>query len=154
VSWDLTSALQVEIFLHEGVFQAPEALDSDIGGLGFVFRNLLFHEHQFAVLDLQVFDVVGQLQLIVLLGKFFLEGVIDQRYRHAEIAQLDLGGFEGGVAVFGAEVSSEGEVHVFPGDLSEKLPAHDVAIHRNLIILDIGNRARKFRSAGGRGRGR
>jgi hypothetical protein len=35
VSWDSTSALQVEMFLHDGMFRVAEPLDSDVGGLEF-----------------------------------------------------------------------------------------------------------------------
>ena len=71
-------------------------------------RNLhrsFLHEHELAVFDFDIFDVVRQLELIALLGEFFLQHFVDQRCGHREIANLDLGRIEGGVTIFGAKMS-------------------------------------------------
>src|SRR3984893_1286077 len=106
--------------------------------------TLFLHKHQLAVFDSEIFHVVGKLELIALLGEVFLQHFVDQRCRHGKIADLDLGGIEGGITIFGAEMSGEGEIDVFAGDLREKLTANDVSIHGDLVILDIVNPARKL----------
>ena len=40
--------------------------------------TLFFHEHQLAVFDFEIFHVVGKLELIALLGEFFLQHFVDQ----------------------------------------------------------------------------
>src|SRR6202521_1015168 len=91
--------------------------------------KLFLHEHQFAVFDFEIFHVAWKLELIALLGELFLQHFIDQRRGHREIANLNLSGIEGGVTIFGAEMSGESEIDVFASDLGEKLTANDVSIH-------------------------
>ena len=120
---------------------------------GFVERSaeLFLDEHQFAVFDFEIFDVIGQLELIPLFGEFFLQRFVDQRCGHGEIADFDLGGIECRVTIFSSEVSGESEVDVFACDLGKKLSPNDVSVHGDLVILDIGNCAREL-SGGSAGR--
>src|ERR1035438_8367495 len=74
--------------------------------------SLFLDEYQLAVFDFEVFHIIGQLDLIMLFCEFFLQDLVHQRRGHGEIADLDLCGIEGGITIFGAEMSGQGEVDV------------------------------------------
>src|SRR5579863_6822567 len=82
-------------------------------------------------------NVIRQLQSIALLGKFFLQGAAYQRYRNIQVADLEFGGIESRITIFGAEMPSERHVDIFSANLGYKLAAGDVAIKINFVVLDL-----------------
>src|SRR4029077_9856916 len=148
------------IFCRDGDFEVRRASSVHprvLGVLcGYEFVDLLttastgalfLDKDQFAVFDCEILHVAGKLELIALLGQFFLQHFADQRHGHGEISDFNFGGIEGGIAIFGAKMSGQGEIHVFASDLGEKLTTNDVSIHGDLVVLNIGNRAGKLHCA-------
>src|SRR5262245_64137057 len=100
--------------------------------------RLALSHNQLAVLHFNSTNVVGQFQAVALLGQLLLQRIVHQRNRNVEIADLEFGGIESRIAVFGSKMPGERYPNIFSADLGEELAVRDVSIETNLVILNVG----------------
>src|SRR5262249_533147 len=81
---------------------------------------------------------IGQLHLFALFEQFFLQLIVDQRNRNGEIADLEFRRLKRRVAIFGSQVSLEGDPYVFSCDAGEELALDEVSLKVHLLVLDAG----------------
>lgn len=80
--------------------------------------------------------LVGQFHLVALLRQLFLQRPIHQRYRNIDVPDLKLGGIEGGISVFIANMPGDRDPDIFARDGRKKFSVDHIAVKADLLVFN------------------